>query len=311
MASAAVDGQTGTGGLLADKAIVLTGASRGLGAAAAKALAEHGASLVLNARDGARLDALRNELEATGARIITVDGSVAEEQVAEALVARCLQEFGRVDVLINNAGIVRDRTTLRMSAEEFDEVMAVNLRGTWLCGREAARAMRESGGGQLINIISNVAFHGSIGQSNYAASKSGAASLTRSWAYELARYGIRANALWPIAMTEMTQVVVENAARAAEQEGKPAPSAATIGLGDPAEVAKMLVYLASDLAAELNGQILTFNGGRLALWTHPQEVEVRERERWSVQQIAEVFSGPDAAQQQAMYEPNLKPLPGA
>ncbi|HEX3910045.1 MAG TPA: SDR family NAD(P)-dependent oxidoreductase, partial [Solirubrobacteraceae bacterium] len=266
-----MDTQTEARKLLAGKAIVLTGASRGLGNAVAHALAEHGASLVLNARDGERLQALRQELQATGASVLSVEGSVAEEQIAERLVARCVEEFGRIDVLINNAGIVRDRTTMRMSAEEFDDVMAVNLRGTWLCGREAARAMRETGG-HLINVISNVAFHGSIGQSNYAASKSGAASLTRSWAYELGRYGIRANALWPIAMTDMTQVVVENAARAAEQEGKPAPTAATIGLGDPAEVAKLLVYLAGDRAAELNGQILTFNGGRLALWTHPREV---------------------------------------
>jgi 3-oxoacyl-[acyl-carrier protein] reductase len=306
----AVDTQTEARKLLAGKAIVLTGASRGLGNAVAHALAEHGASLVLNARDGERLQALRQELQATGASVLSVEGSVAEEQIAERLVARCVEEFGRIDVLINNAGIVRDRTTMRMSAEEFDDVMAVNLRGTWLCGREAARAMRETGG-HLINVISNVAFHGSIGQSNYAASKSGAASLTRSWAYELGRYGIRANALWPIAMTDMTQVVVENAARAAEQEGKPAPTAATIGLGDPAEVAKLLVYLAGDRAAELNGQILTFNGGRLALWTHPREVEVRERESWSVEQIAEVFEGPDAAQQQRMDEPDLQPLTGA
>ena len=122
---------------------------------------------------------------------------------------------------------------------------------------------------------------------------------------------IRANGVCPVVLTDMTEVVVQRAAELAEQSGDPPPSAPEIGLGDPAEVAKVLVYLASDRAAELNGQILTFNGGRLALWTHPQEVEVREREHWSVEQIAEVFEGPDAAQQQPMYEPNLKPLPGA
>ncbi|HEX4466712.1 MAG TPA: SDR family NAD(P)-dependent oxidoreductase [Solirubrobacteraceae bacterium] len=300
----------GAGGLLGERAIVLTGASRGLGNAVARALAEQGASLVINARDGERLEALAAELSGLGGRVIAVAGSVAEEALAAELVSRCVEEFGRIDVLINNAGVVRDRTTLRMSAEEFDDVIAVNLRGTWLCGREAARAMRD-GGGHLINVISNVAFHGSIGQSNYAASKSGAAALTRAWAYELGRYGIRSNALWPIALTDMTQVVVERAEQIAEQQGQPAPSAATIGLGDPAEVAKVLVYLSSDLAADINGQILTFNGGRLALWTHPQEVEVRERESWTVEQIAEVFSGPGAAAQQSMYEPALKPLPGA
>lgn len=302
--------QIAAGGLLAERAIVVTGTSRGLGRAVALALAEQGASLVINARDETRLEALRGEIDALGGRAIAIAGSVAEESVAEELVARCVAEFGRIDVLINNAGIVRDRTTMRMSAEEFDEVIAVNLRGTWLCGREAARAMRDSGG-HLINITSNVAFHGSIGQSNYAASKAAVVSLTRSWAYELARYGIRSNALWPVALTDMTQVVVDRAAQIAEQEGRDAPSAGTIGLGDPAEVAKVLVYLASDLAAEINNQIFTFNGGRLSLWTHPQEVGVHERQVWSVAEIAAVFSGPDAVEQEPMHEPSLSPLPGA
>jgi NAD(P)-dependent dehydrogenase (short-subunit alcohol dehydrogenase family) len=296
-------------GQLEGKAIVLTGASRGLGASAARALAEAGASLVLNARDGARLDALRAELGPD--RVLGVAGSVAEEEVAARCVAQCVEAFGRIDVLINNAGIVRDRTTLKMTVEEFDDVIATNLRGTWLCGREAARAMREGGGGHLINVISNVAFHGSVGQSNYAASKSAAASLTRSWAYELERYGIRANALWPIALTDMTEVVVQRAVEQAKSEGAPEPTAQTIGLGDPDEVAKVLVYLSSDGASELNGQILTFNGGRLALWTHPKEVEVREQQSWTVDEIAAYFTGPGAAEQQPMYEPNLSPLPGA
>ena len=292
-------------GPLEGKAIVLTGASRGLGAATARALAEAGASLVLNARDGARLDALCAELGSE--RVLAAPGSVAEEDVAARCVSQCVEAFGRIDVLINNAGIVRDRTTLKMTAEEFDDVIAVNLRGTWLCGREAARAMRESGGGHLINVISNVAFHGSVGQSNYAASKSAAASLTRSWAYELERYGIRANALWPIAMTDMTEVVVQRAAEQARSEGAPEPTAQTIGLGDPNEVAKVLVFMSSDGASELNGQVVTFNGGRLALWTHPKEVQVSEQESWTLDEIGGYFA---TAQQEPMYEPKLSPLPG-
>jgi NAD(P)-dependent dehydrogenase (short-subunit alcohol dehydrogenase family) len=299
-----------TAALLAGKAIAVTGASAGLGRAIARAIAGAGGAVVVNGRSAERLQDLVGEIEQAGGRAVAVPGSVAEEAVATRLVASCVESFGRIDCLINNAGTVRDRTTLRMSAEEFDEVLATNLRGTWLCGREAARAMKSTGG-HVVNVLSHASFRSAVGQSNYAASKAGAAALTRSWAYELARYGIRVNGVCPVVLTDMTKVVVENAARAAEQEGKPAPTAATIGLGDPAEVAKVLVYLASDRAGELNGQILTFNGGRLALWTHPQEVEVRERERWSVEEIAEVFEGPDAARQQPMYEPNLQPLPGA
>ncbi|HEY4098043.1 MAG TPA: SDR family NAD(P)-dependent oxidoreductase [Baekduia sp.] len=292
---------------LAGKAIVVTGASRGLGRSIAVALAGAGAAVVVNGRDADNIDALVGEIGAAGGRAIGVVGSVADEAVADRVVATCVEELGQIDCLVNNAGIVRDRTTMRMSAEEFDDVIAVNLRGTWLCGRAAARAMKDTGG-HLVNVISNVAFHGSVGQSNYAASKAGAASLTRSWAYELARYGIRANAVWPVALTDMTQVVLDRAVQAATAEGAPAPEAGAIGIGDPDEVAKLLVYLASDAAAHLNHQIITFNGGRLSLWTHPSEVEVREQRSWTVDEIAAAFSGDGAIAPQAMHEPALPPL---
>ncbi|MCW3018166.1 MAG: 3-oxoacyl-ACP reductase [Solirubrobacterales bacterium] len=294
-------------GLLAGQSIAVTGATRGLGRAFARALAAAGASLVVNGRDVQELDALVTEIAAAGASAVAVPGSVAQEQTAERIVAAAVERFGKLDPLVNNAGVVRDRTTLRMSVEEFDEVIATNLRGSWLCGREAARAMKRSGG-HIINITSNAAFQGSVGQSNYAAAKAGVAALTRAWAFELDRYGIRANAVWPIALTDMTEVVVERAGAAAEADGRERPSAAELGFGDPEAVATLVVYLASDLASHLNHQIVTFNGGRIATWTHPREEDVRERPRWSVGQIAEHFSGPQAVSQQPLYEPQLAPL---
>jgi len=308
MPTSAENGAPSTDGeLLSGQSIVVTGATRGLGRAIAHALAGAGASLVVNGRDAQRLDALVAELADAGASVVAVPGSVADEQTAQRIVATAVERFGRLDTLVNNAGVVRDRTTLRMSVEEFDEVIATNLRGSWLCGREAARAMKQSGG-HIINITSNAAFQGSVGQSNYAAAKAGVAALTRAWAYELERYGIRANAVWPIALTDMTEVVIERAGAAAEADGRSRPSAAELGFGDPDEVATLLVYLASDLASHLNHQIVTFNGGRLATWTHPREEDVRERPRWSVEQIAEHFSGPEAVSQQPLYEPQLAPL---
>jgi NAD(P)-dependent dehydrogenase (short-subunit alcohol dehydrogenase family) len=294
--------------ILSDKAVVVTGASRGLGRSIAVAVAAAGAATVVNGRDADNIAALVAEIEAAGGRAVGVVGSVAEEAVADRLVSTCVESFGKIDCLINNAGVVRDRTTLRMTADEFDDVIATNLRGTWLCGRAAARAMKESGGGHLVNIVSNVAFHGSFGQSNYAAGKAGAAALTRSWAYELARYGIRANAVWPVAVTDMTQVVIDRAVQAAEAAGEPVPTAGAIGLGDPDEVAKLLVYLASDLAKDINYQMITFNGGRLSLWTHPTEVEVRDRRRWTVDEIAAAFGGDGAIRSQEMHEPTMAPL---
>ncbi len=294
-------------GLLAGQSVAVTGATRGLGRAIARALAGAGASLVVNGRDAQLLDTLVAELESRGADAVAVPGSVADEPTAQRIVETAVERFGKLDTLVNNAGVVRDRTTLRMSADEFDEVIATNLRGTWLCGREAARAMKQSGG-HIINITSNAAFQGSVGQSNYAAAKAGVVALTRAWAYELERYGIRANAVWPIALTDMTEVVIERAGAAAEADGRERPSAAELGFGDPDEVATLLVYLASDLAAHLNHQIVTFNGGRIATWTHPREEDVRERPRWSVEQIAEHFAGRDAVTQQPLYEPQLAPL---
>jgi NAD(P)-dependent dehydrogenase (short-subunit alcohol dehydrogenase family) len=294
--------------ILSEKAVVVTGASRGLGRSIAVAVAAAGAGTVVNGRDADNIAALVAEIEAAGGRAVGVVGSVAEEAVADRLVSTCVEAFGKIDCLINNAGVVRDRTTLRMTAEEFDDVIATNLRGTWLCGRAAARAMKEADGGHLVNIVSNVAFHGSFGQSNYAASKAGAAALTRSWAYELARYGIRANAVWPVAVTDMTQVVIDRAVQAAEAAGEPVPTAGAIGLGDPDEVAKLLVYLASDLSKDINYQMITFNGGRLSLWTHPTEVEIRDRRRWTVDEIAAAFDGDGAIARQEMHEPTMAPL---
>jgi 3-oxoacyl-[acyl-carrier protein] reductase len=277
-------------GLVEGKAIVVTGATRGLGRAFAEALAAAGAKLVVNGRDAQRLEAVADGIRAAGGTAVAEPGSVADDAVAARLVARCVEEHGRIDVLVNNAGIVRDRTLLKMTPDEFDEVIATNLRGTWSCGRHAALAMREAGGGAIVNVISNAAFHGSIGQSNYAASKAGAVALMRAWSFELARYGIRVNSLWPVAATDMTQVVIDMAARRALQEGRDAPSARDLGIGTPAEVAPAVVFLASDRAAHLNAQVLTFNGRHLAVWTHPAEAQARDERDWTAEAIADAFA---------------------
>jgi NAD(P)-dependent dehydrogenase (short-subunit alcohol dehydrogenase family) len=276
--------------LVDGKAIVVTGATRGLGRAFARALADAGAKLVINGRDAAGLEGVADDIRAAGGAVVTEPGTVMHEAVAERLIARCVAEYGAVDVLVNNAGIVRDRTLLKMTPDEFDDVIAVNLRGTWSCGRHAALAMRDNGGGAIVNIISNAAFHGSIGQNNYAASKAGAIALMRAWSFELARYGIRVNSLWPVAVTDMTQVVIDMAARRARAEGRPAPTARDMGIGTPDEVAPAVVFLASDRSRELNAQVLSFNGRHLAVWTHPAEAGARDAEVWTAEQIAGAFA---------------------
>ncbi len=276
---------------LTGKRVVITGSSRGLGRAFAVEMAKAGAAVVINGTDATALAAAERDVAACGGRVVTVAGSVADAAVCERLVAACVEAYGGIDVLINNAGVVRDRTLFKMSEAEFDEVIAVHLRGSWACGKYAALAMRGQGGGHIINVVSNSGLTGGFGQSNYAAAKAGMMGLLRTWVLELTRYGIRCNAFWPIAATDMTEVVFERAAQAAEAEGRPAPAPAALGFGTPSEVAQGMVWLASDAAARFNGQCLTFNGRKTALWTHPAEVhEVFRDAPWSVAELTEHYA---------------------
>ncbi len=193
-------------------------------------------------------------------------GSVAETPVCNALVDTCVDKFGGIDVLVNNAGIVRDRTLLKMSDEDFDEVIAVNLRGPFLCTRRAALAMSEQGSGHIIQITSASGLVGNFGQTNYAAAKAGLMGMMYTATKELARYNIRCNAMWPVARTDMTQPLIDKSGKTALE----------LGFGEPQDVAKGLVWLASDAANRFNGQCLTFNGLKTALWRSPCEEYVKK-----------------------------------
>jgi 3-oxoacyl-[acyl-carrier protein] reductase len=286
---------------LGGKRIVVTGSSRGLGRAFAVQCAASGADVVINGRDADVLAETGRLVEAEGRRCEAVVGSVADPAVCEAIVGRCVEAFGGIDCLVNNAGITRDRTLGKMTNEEFDDVIAVNLAGTWACAKAAASAMRETGG-SIVNVVSNTAFSGAIGQTNYAASKAGVAGMTRTWTRELVRYGIRVNAIWPIAETDMTRPLIASFSEAREKAGSPVSGPTDLGFGQPDAVAAVVVYLASDAAKEVNGQIITFNGRKLALWTHPREVGIRERDEWSAADIAAEFDGPLRDQLQTLYD---------
>jgi 3-oxoacyl-[acyl-carrier protein] reductase len=272
------------GNAVSGKRVVVTGSSRGLGRAFAQALGAHGASVVVNGRNEEDVATTAALVRETGASVEVVCGSVADYTTCEALIDRCVTQFGGIDCIVNNAGIVRDRTLMKMTPEEFDDVVAVNLRGTWACSKLAAIAMKDSGG-SILNVVSNSALQGQIGQTNYAAAKAGVIGMTNTWTRELERYGIRVNAIWPFALTDMTRDVVERVS-AEESAGRAAPlTAAELGFGDPADVAKLVVALVSDAAAGINGQIITFTGTRLALWTHPHEVAEREQPTWSTDEL--------------------------
>ncbi|MCU1358725.1 MAG: short-chain dehydrogenase/reductase [Ilumatobacteraceae bacterium] len=269
--------------------MVVTGASRGLGRAFAIALGAEGARVVVNGTNDVLVAATVDAITSAGGAAVPCVGSVADDAVAEGLIATCVTAFGGIDAVVNNAGVVRDRTLMNMTPDEFDEVIAVNLRGTWSVSRHAARAMKEQGGGLLLQIISGSAFTGSVGQTNYAASKAGVMGMLYAWDTELKRHGIRTNAVWPVAETDMTQVVLNGVRQRAHDAGKPEPSAEQIGFGQPADVAALIVYMCSERADHLRSQLVTFNGSKLALWTHPCEAEVHRQPSWTIDQIADVL----------------------
>lgn len=254
---------------LKGKRIAITGSSRSLGREFALAVAREGASVLLNGTNRQALADTEAAVEALGAPVCSVVGSVADSHVCTEIVNTCVERFGGIDVMVNNAGIVRDRTLLKMSDEDFDEVIAVDLRGPFICMREAAKVMREQGGGHIINVTSASGLVGNFGQTNYAAAKAGLMGMMYTAVKELSRYNIRCNAMWPIARTDMTSPLIENSDH----------SAAELGFGEPADVALGLVWLAGDKAAHWNGQCLTFNGRKAAMWQSQAEHHIREQEK--------------------------------
>ncbi|GLW31711.1 SDR family oxidoreductase [Actinoplanes regularis] len=279
---------------LSGRVALVTGSGRGLGLAYARALAAVGASVVVNDVDRAAVDAA----VATVPGSIGVVAAVGETESAERLVAAAVTAFGRLDVLITNAGILRDRVLWKMTDDDFDAVVRVHLRGTFTCARAAAIRMREQGtGGRIILIASPAGQRGNFGQTNYAAAKAGIAAMARTWALELARSEITVNAVVPIAATEMTRSipafgpVIEEA----ERTGEPFPAwlRRDEGLGTVEDVTGLITFLASDAAKGITGQAIGIGGDRLALWSHPAEKAVAFRDGgWPAEAIASSWDFP-------------------
>lgn len=242
------------------RAAVVTGSTRGIGREIARELAAAGMNVVVNSSSEKSLpaaEALAAEIaDQFGVEAVAVAANVADEAEANALIAAATDAFGRVDVLVNNAGITRDGLAARMGDEDFDAVIDINLKGTFHCCRAAAKVMMKQRWGRIVNMSSVVGVYGNAGQVNYAASKAGVIGMTKTLAKELARRNITANAVAPgFIATDMTDALSE-----AQKEA----IVGRIGsgrLGEPADIAHLVRFLASDEASYITGQVICVDGG--------------------------------------------------
>ncbi|MHB9758833.1 SDR family NAD(P)-dependent oxidoreductase [Streptomyces sp. BYX5S] len=299
---------------LTGKAAVVTGGGRGLGLAYAHALAAHGASVVVNDIDETLARAAVESVREAGGTAVAEVVPVGTAEAADRLVARAVSEFGRLDVLVTNAGILRDKVLWKMTDDDFDAVVTTHLRGTFTCARAAAVRMREQGeGGTLVLVGSPAGQRGNFGQTNYSAAKAGIAAMARTWSMELSRANITVNAIVPVAATAMTETIPAFAPYVeALRGGEPLPSFLRKGegFGTPEDCAALVPFLASDAARSVTGQAIGIGGDRLTLWSHPQEIRSAYADGgWTADALAEAWPTSVGAELQTVGIPAPK-LPG-
>jgi NAD(P)-dependent dehydrogenase (short-subunit alcohol dehydrogenase family) len=285
------------GKLLAGRTAIVTGGGRGLGRAHCLALAAAGAAVVVNDLGGglhgeraqeSPADEVVAEIIGAGGQAVANHASVSDWAASEGMVAQAVAEFGRLDIVVNNAGIVRDRMLFSMTEEEFDAVIAVHLKGTFALTRHACAYWRDAAkrgepvAGRVINTTSGTGLFGNAGQANYGAAKAGIANLTVITAIEMRKYGVTANAVSPIAATRMTADLAVGESEAIDG----------FDPRDPANASGVVVYLASDQAAWLTGQIIRVDGAtanRLRGWTVVDSVTSASGRALGAQELAEVL----------------------
>ncbi|MGO2111654.1 MAG: SDR family NAD(P)-dependent oxidoreductase [Pseudoclavibacter sp.] len=279
---------------------IVTGAGQSLGKSYALALAAAGASVVVNDVNAETAAQTVSEIEQAGGKAVAVVAPVGPTETADALVAAAKETFGRIDVLVANAGVLRDRVLWKMGDDDFDLVVETHLRGSFTCARAAAIAMREQAeGGRIILIGSPAGQFGSFGQTNYASVKAGLVAMARTMSLELARANITANAVIPTALSPMTATIPAYTQVYEDfVAGKPIPTEyrRDHALGSPDDVSPLIVWLASEASQEVTGQAIGIGGDRLTLYSHPAPLSTADNDGgWSA-------AGIDAAWREQLAE---------
>lgn len=241
---------------LEGKVAIVTGSARGLGKAIVARLAKEGAKVVVTDLDQAGCDAVVDDIKAAGGDAMAVACNVTDRSAVQALAASTLERFGKIDILVNNAGITKDATLKKMTDDQWDAVINVNLKSVFICTQEISKYMVEQKSGRVISMSSLAGVEGNFGQTNYSASKAGVIGMTKTWSKELGKNNVTANVIAPGFMnTEMTKTIPQNIV---DQMLSRIP----VGrMGEPEEIAAAVVYLASDEAGFVNGVTLNINGG--------------------------------------------------
>ena len=288
------------GNLLQDKVAIVTGSGRGIGRGVAMLMAEEGAKVVVADLgvnvDGTGLDqsfaqGVVSEIEAAGGAAVPCTESVATMTGGEKIVQTAVDNFGKLDIVVTCAGILRDRMVFNMTEEEWDDVIAVHLKGTFSVVKHACILFRQQRSGRVITFTSVSGLYGNSGQANYGAAKDGIAGFTRVVARDMGRYGVTSNSISPGAATRMTQSVPDEARALRAARGIGGASLDTPRLrGEGEDVAPFVTWLASDEAAHVNGHIFHITEGLVSLMNEPEPVKtIRKEGKWTVEELAKVF----------------------
>ncbi|MGO1182965.1 MAG: SDR family NAD(P)-dependent oxidoreductase [Micrococcaceae bacterium] len=277
---------------LTGRTAVVTGAGQGLGRAYAFALAAAGAHVIVNDIDEAAARQVVDDIHENDGLATAHIAAIGPLDAAEKLVRTAVEHTGRLDIMVANAGVLRDRVVWKMTEADFDLVINTHLKGAWTCAKAAAERFREQGdGGRIILVGSPASQYGSFGQSNYSSAKAGVVGLARTLSLELARFKVTVNAIIPTALTEMTATIPAYRSWVEDVQARrelPPLARREHGLGSTIDVAPLVTWLASDDASDVSGQALGLGGDRLIVYAHPKEEAIADHDGgWNQRDIAE------------------------